>query len=280
MGATGSIGRRLVRRLTDAGADVTAFVRDAERGAALDCRYVVGDLDDPDSVAAALRGVDRLFLNGPGAVPVPDGAPQPMIRRQITAVDAARAAGVRYVVKVSVLGPRPGGKLAIGAHWEIERHLERSGVPWTSLRPSGFFQNFTTGTGGLITDGRIAGPFGEGRVGYIDADDIAACAAALLTGDGRRGVGEAYDLTGPEALTHREIAARLGVGYLDVPPADAAAGMRGSGLPAGFTADVLELWAEMAAGGMDVVTTAVRELTGREPRGIDAYARDRAAGHG
>src|SRR5690242_5842286 len=109
-GATGSIGRALLGRLNQ---PRTAFVRSAAKGEDLNCPYVVGDFDDPESVTAAMRGVDALFLNGAGAQPTT--GEQPMVAQQKRLIDAARAAGVRYLVKVSVLGAKPGGKLATGA---------------------------------------------------------------------------------------------------------------------------------------------------------------------
>lgn len=97
-GASGTIGRHLVHLLRDA--DVTAFVRDPVKGEELGCRYVVGDLDDPAAVAAALRGADRVFLNAGGAQP--SAGEQPMVGQQRTVIDAAVEAGVGYVVKLSV----------------------------------------------------------------------------------------------------------------------------------------------------------------------------------
>jgi uncharacterized protein YbjT (DUF2867 family) len=98
-GATGSIGRSLVRRLQHDRVPVLALARDEAKGRELDCDFVLGDLDQPDSIAAAMRNADRLFLNSAGAQPVP--GEQPMIRQQKAAIDAARAAGVQKVVKVS-----------------------------------------------------------------------------------------------------------------------------------------------------------------------------------
>ncbi|UCM88975.1 NAD(P)H-binding protein [Streptomyces marincola] len=274
-GATGSIGRHLVRRLAAENAEFTALVRTAAAGRALGCPYVVGDFDDPGSLAAAFgpRGrVSRLLLNTAGAVPVPDGTPQPMVRRQLAAIDAARAAGVERVVKISAFGAAPGGKLSVGAHGEIERYLERSGLSWSMLRPNGFMQNFATGDGGYVRDGALVGTFGAGRVAYVDARDVAACAAVLLTGD--RGAGEVFVPTGPEALTHREIARRLGLGFRDVPAAEAAAELRARGLPDGFVADLVWLWEDMAAGGLSVLTEDVGALTGRAPRTFDDWLAD------
>ncbi|MGW8527222.1 MULTISPECIES: NAD(P)H-binding protein [Nocardiopsidaceae] len=271
-GSTGSIGRHLVRMLADEGAPFRALVRDEERGRRLGCDFVVGDFDDPDSVARALEGVDRLLLNSGGALPV--AGPQPMVRQQVDAVDAARRAGVARVVKVSAWRPLPGSKLSVRAHWEIEQHLTASVPGWSLLRPTGFMQNFFTGEGGFATGGAVSGPYGGGRVAYVDAYDVAACAAALLTGPA---VGNAaYDLTGPEALTHEEIAAKLGVPFHDQTPREAGAALRSQGLPDWFVDDLLWLYADMGSGTMSEVTTVVRDLTGRDPRSFDEFLAARA----
>ncbi|MDP9868426.1 MULTISPECIES: NmrA family NAD(P)-binding protein [Streptosporangium] len=267
-GATGSIGTPLVRALLSRGAPVKAMVRDQEKGRALGCATVVGDFDDPASLVPAMEGVDRLFLNAGGAQPA-DGA-QPMIRQQKAAIDAARAAGVSRVVKVSVWHARRGGRLAEGAHWEIEEYLKASGPAWTMLQPSGFMQNFLTGAGAFTVGGRLVDAYGGAPVSYVDCDDIAACAAALLTGP--HGLGETYVLTGPQALTYaeiaREISAVLGrtVGQVQLPPDELAAALREKGVPARFADDVAELSRQVATGSLAATTTAVRDLTGRSPR--------------
>lgn len=266
-GATGTIGRHLVRALTEAGAPFRALVRDEAKGSELGCDVVVGDFDDPASVAAALHGVDRLLLNSGGALPVP--GPQPMVRQQTTVIDAARAAGVSRVVKIGAWRPGPESKLSPRAHGEIERHLKHSGLEWSMLQPTGYMQNFFTGQGSLTHGDTLTGPYGSGRVAYVDAYDIAACAAVLLTEP--RGGGESYPVTGPEALTHQEIAAKLGLPFHDQPPREAADGLRAQGLPDWFVDDLLWLYADMASGGMSEVTTAVRELTGRAPRTFDEF---------
>ncbi|WP_214408471.1 SDR family oxidoreductase [Sphaerisporangium fuscum] len=272
-GATGSIGRHLVRRLRQERVPFKAFVRDEHKGRALGCDYVVGDFDDPDSLATALEGVDRLFLNTAGAEPV--AGEQPMIRRQKTAIDAAARAGVSKIVKVSVWHAREGALLAEGAHWHIEQHLKASGVDWSVLQPSGFMQNFVTGTGAFTEDGDLVGTSGDARVSYIDCHDIAACAAVLLTGP--RGGGESFVLTGPEALTHAEIAEKLSaalgrtVRYVDVPPARMAATLKTQGLPPRFVDDVVQLWQEVAAGSLSATTAAVDDLTGRPARTFEEF---------
>ncbi|POM24313.1 NAD(P)H azoreductase [Actinomadura rubteroloni] len=271
-GATGSIGRHLVRRLTADGTPFRALVRDPARGDDLGCAHVTGDFDLPETLPPALDGVEQMFLNAGGAVPA-DGE-QPMVRQQKAMIDAARRAGVRRIVKVSVLGAREGGRLAQGAHWEIERHLAASGIPAAVLRPGGFMQNFRTGAGAFTADGDLLGAYGDGRVAYVDCRDIADCAAALLHDPSRTGT---FVLTGPEALTHDEIAAELSraqgrtVRYVDLPPDEFAATLTRQGLPAAFAADVAALFAEVAAGSQDTVTGTVRDLTGRPPRDFASF---------
>ncbi|MFD0689742.1 NmrA family NAD(P)-binding protein [Actinomadura fibrosa] len=278
-GATGSIGTHLVRFLLDDGVPFRALVRDPAQGEALGCDHVVGDFDDPGSLAAAMRGVDRLFLNAAGAQPVTEGE-QPMIRQQRAAIDAARAAGVARVVKVSVWHAHQGGRLAEGAHWEIEQYLKASGLGWTILQPSGFMQNFITGAGTFTAEGGLLGAYGDAGVSYIDCQDIAACAAALLSGTA--GLGETYVLTGPQALTHTEIAREIStvlgrsVAHLETSPDELAATLRAQGLPAGFADDLAELCREVAAGSLEATTSAVRELTGREPRTFARFLADNA----
>lgn len=270
-GATGTIGRYLVRALTEADAPFRALVRDARKGKELGCEFVVGDFDDPASMVSALKGVDRLLLNSGGALPL--AGQQPMVRQQTGVIDAARAAGVTWVVKVSAWQPGPDAKLSVRAHWEIEQHLQASGLRWSSLRPTGYMQNFFTGDGGFTHSGALTGPYGVGRVAYIDAYDVAACAAALLTGP--LGGGDAYALTGPEALTHEEIAAKLTIPFHDLAPKKASGDLRAQGLSGWFVDDLLRLYADMAVSSMSEVTTAVSDLTGRPPRTFDEFLANR-----
>lgn len=273
-GATGSIGRHLVRRLSADGVPFRALVRRPWQGHELGCPFVVGDFDEPRSLERAFEGVGTLFLNSPGAVPA-EGE-QPMIRRQLAAIEAARRAGVTRIVKVSVWRAREGGKLAEGAHWIIEEALKKSGIGWAILQPSGFMQNFLTGTGSFTEDGDLLGAYGSARVSYVDCYDIAACAAVSLAGDA---VGS-YVVTGPEALDHNEIAAKLSVAlgrpvrYVDLPPDAFAAKLTAQGLPSGFAEDVAARYAEVAQGVLAGTTTTVEELTGRKARTFDRFLAD------
>ena len=269
-GATGSIGRHLVRQLQALRAPFRALVREADKGRALGCPYVVGDFDDPDSIAAALAGVDRVLLNGPGAAPTPDGAPQSMVAQQRAVIDAAGRVGVRKIVKVSVWHAHRGGRLAEGAHWDIEQYLKASGLEWTMLQPSGYMQNFFTGAGTFSDDGRLIAPAPDAPVSYIDCHDIAACAAVLLTEP--HDAARTFVLTGPESLTMAQVAGHLSgalgktVEVVGLDRESMAERLGAQGVPAQFAADVAELWAEVATGSLAATTDEVKNLTGRQPR--------------
>jgi NAD(P)H dehydrogenase (quinone) len=270
-GATGTIGRPLVRMLAARGAPFRALVRTRDQGERLGCAYAVGDLDDPAGLAAALEGVDRVFLNGP---------PGPaMARQQAGAIDAAKRAGAAHIVKLSTRGASPESSVALArAHAEVEAHLRGSGLGWSTLRPASFMQNFFRHADDIKREGKFFGAYGEGRVAFLDAEDIAAAAAALLVGDARPG--SSFVLTGGEALTHAEVArlfsARLGrpVAYVDRPVEQAVADLIGRGVPAEFARGLGAMMASMAAGAAAQTTDAVFELTGQPPRTFDQFLAD------
>ncbi|MEU8323549.1 NAD(P)H-binding protein [Nonomuraea sp. NPDC048881] len=262
-GATGTIGRALIEEL---GGVARAVVRRAEQGdelrAELGCDYVVGDLERPESIP--VEPGDRLFLNSalwPG-----------FARAHRAVIDHAAAVGVAQVVTVSVRGVTPGSLLGFGLHGQVDEHLKASGVPWSILAPVGFMQNLA---GDVDGEGRIVGSYGRGKVGYIDARDIGAVAAVLL----RRPVGAdaVYELTGPVAPTHDEIAAELtralgrDVRYVDLPVEEAAAHLAGRGMPAPAAHDLATLMSQLGDGRWATTTTTVTDLLGRRPRSLREF---------
>ncbi|TCK22137.1 NmrA family NAD(P)-binding protein [Pseudonocardia endophytica] len=278
IGATGAIGGALARRLAADGVPFRALVRRPDVSVP-GAETVVADLDDRSSLPAAFDGATRLFLNAGGAVPV-DG-PQPMIAQQEAAIDAAVDTGVEHVVKISVLGVADGGPLAVGAHARIERHLAASGLAATVLRPSGFLQNLITGVAGFTADGALLDPYAGGAVGYIDAEDIAACAHAVLTGAAPGG--GTHELTGPVALTHADLAAALStvlgrpVGVSSPALDELEPTLVAQGLPPSFARDVAALATGVALGELAVVTPEVERLTGRPPRSAETFLAAHAA---
>jgi uncharacterized protein YbjT (DUF2867 family) len=273
-GATGTVGSALLDELE--GHDgVRALVRREEAARALAERgvdAVVGSFEDPDALARAVTGADRLFLlSPPGA--------QDMVRAQVAVVDAARAAGVRHVVKLSSIGAdEPTRARIIRAHAEIERHIEASGMAWTHLRPHWFMQNELGQADSILAGGTFYAP-DVSRIALIDARDVAAVAARVLTGPGHEN--RAYLLTGPQALTYGDLAGvysdLLGreVRWSEVTLEQARESMLEGGLPDLLATGFAEIMARYREGGVTArVSPDAERLLGRPPRAFEDFARE------
>ena len=199
VGATGTVGREVVRRLTETGARPLALVRPG-RGEQLveeGVGHVTADLDRPDGIDAALDGVDRLFL-----LTRQTGR---QLAQEEAVIAAAARAGIGRVVKLSVFRADETSPLQIARqHRRAERALQDSGLQHTVLRPVFFMQNLFA----MVRDGTIATAAGDGRVAMIDARDIAAAAVAALTTVPARG--RVYTLTGPDAVSFDQVAQVIG----------------------------------------------------------------------
>jgi uncharacterized protein YbjT (DUF2867 family) len=156
------------------------------------------DFQDRTTFAAAVRGVERLFLLRPPQIARVRDTLNPFL-------DAAKSGGVRHIVFLSLMGAE---RNPFVPHRVVEQHLMRLGVPYTLLRPGFFMQNLSgTHAEDIVRYGEIIVPAGEGRTSFLDARDIAEAAAVVLTEPGHEG--QAYTLTGAEALTYGEAAAIL-----------------------------------------------------------------------
>lgn len=270
-GATGTTGSELVRQLRDAGAPVRALVRDPERARELlgpGVELAEGDYDRPEALRTALEGVDRVYLLTP---PHPSQADW---ERGVLA--HAADAGVAHVVRHSLLGADDDSPMqAARLHRGSERELEASGLAYTILRPNFFHQTFASG---MVAQGSMYTAAGEGRVSFVDARDVAAAAAVVLTDEGHEG--RTYVLTGPEALTFGEAAVTISaetgrpVQHVDIPADQLVAGMTQLGAPDWLARDVAALQTVYAAGGGAEVSDDIRRLTGREPRTLRDFVRE------
>ena len=276
-GATGRTGSALVRQLARAAVPVRAFVRDAAKAAPLQLPGVelfVGNLQQPETLVAALDGVERLFLLSP--------ADPRQVELQGGAVGAARRAGVRHVVKLSTLGAGLDSPVSLGRwHAQTELQIEQSGMAWTHLRPHFFMQNTLGFAPAIAATGQFHAPLRDGRIGLVDARDIAAVAARVLTTEGH--AGRVYDITGPEALSFHDVATCIAaaagrpVTYVDVPPREAEKAMRAAGIPEWMADAMIGLYGIFAAGHASATTRVVEDITGTPARPFAAFAREHAA---
>lgn len=272
-GATGTIGGELVRLLSERGERLRALTRrPGEQPPLPGVEWVEADLDEREGLAGIFAGAGKLFLltgNGEG-----------MVRQQKNAVQAAARAGVRQVVKLSALGATDHSKSVIGLwHYNVERALRESGLAWTILRPHHFMQNLLDPMVFDRSAGRICSSSGDGAIPFIDTRDIAAAAAAVLTGEGHEG--EVYTLTGGEARSYREATAILSevlgrpLEYRSETADEAWARRRAAGQPVWLAAAQLAIAEYQRQGGPTAQTTGTLErLTGRPPRTLRQFAQD------
>jgi uncharacterized protein YbjT (DUF2867 family) len=275
VGATGLVGGEVARLLRAGGERVRALVRDPGRASALEAigvEMAPGDLERPDSLGAALHGVERVFLAS---------ALDPrQVELQGNLVEAAQLAGARRIVKLSGLATALDSPVSSGRwHAETERQIAASGMAWTFLRPPFFLQNLLRLTSAAAR-GVVPSASGAGLIAGVDARDVAAVAAAALTGDFGRG--QALTVTGPAAFSYADVAKHLSaltgreVRAIDVPPAAMRAQLVAGGMPL-WHADVLaEFAAHFRAGGGAEVTGVVEAVTGRKPRGLQDFLREYA----
>ena len=268
VGANGTVGRTLVPLLSAAG----HTVRRATSRPAVSTGDVHMDVVSGAGVSDALRGADALFLLSPPGYTNQDVLLTPV-------VDAARAQGVTKIVLMTAMGADADESAPMR---KLERHLEASGVSYNIIRPNWFMQNFQTfWIQGILEHGQIILPTGSAKGSFIDARDIAAVAAVLLTTDTH--AGHAFDLTGGEALDHAEVATLLSratgrtITYVDV-PSDAMRGpLLAAGLPADYVEFLLLILGFFKAGYSERTTDAVQRITGQAPRRFEAYAQEHRA---
>lgn len=267
-GATGNVGRPLVDQLRRAGAEV----RPASRHCT-DPAGVAFDFRDRATWHAAFAGVRKMWLIRP-----PDIA---RAGELMPAVEFGRGVGLRHVVLLSVQGA---GVMPVLPHAQVERRLRESGVDWTFVRPSYFDQNLSTVYAADIRDrDEIIVPAGRGRTAFVDADDVAAVAAAALL-DPAAHRGRIWTPTGP-ALTYDHVAGILS-GELGRPIRYRNPGVgtyvrharQVLGMPAGVVAVSTVLHTVARLGLAAAETGDVRTVTGRPPTSFVQFAhRERAA---
>jgi uncharacterized protein YbjT (DUF2867 family) len=271
-GATGNVGSVVVHELLRSRQDVRVLTRDAGRARRVlggDVDVVVADLADRPGVDRALAGVDRVFLamgNHPGQVTA-----------ECTVVDAATAASVERLVKLSGPAPRPDSPLVIEQwHARIETHLAASGLPAVVLHPGSYMTNLLAFADPVATAGMLPAPTAGARVAFVDPRDVGSVAAALLVAE-RLPAARTLRVTGPAAVTYEEVAtaltAVLGREVRFVPVTDdaARAAMAGAGLPELLVEAFLAVYRMQREGRLAEVADTVPAVLDRPARAIEDF---------
>lgn len=278
-GATGTVGSEVAKQLAAQGVPFRAMVRarDGKETAALralpGATIVQGDFNDAASLATALTGIERAFLLTNSSAEAE--------KQQLSFVAQARQAGVRHLVKQSQWAASPDSPVRfLRYHAVVEEAIRAANLDFTFLRPNLFMQGLLGFKDSITKQHKFFAAISDAPVSVVDVRDIAAAAVASLTQPGH--AGQTYDLTGPEALTHAQMAAGLSaavghpITFVDVTPED----MRGALLEAGFPewqADgLLEDYAHYHRGEAATVAPGVRQATGHAPRAFAAFSQDYA----
>ena len=274
-GATGNMGKEVVKQLVSKGAQVRAGVHSHEKAGILKemgAEVVSVDLNNVNSIQTALDNVEKAFSLSPL---VPN-----LAELSANFVKAAKLAGVKYIVRASGMGADSPQAITLGRwHRDAEKTVESSGIAYTLIRPNSFMQNYINFASHTIkSQNTFYFPQGDGKISLIDVRDIAAVVVALLTKDGHEG--KAYTLTGPEAVSNYQIAGILShvtgrtINYVDLPEAAARQGMKEMGMPETIVEALLELSAIIKAGYTGAVSPAVEQITGRQPFSFEQFAKD------
>jgi len=220
-------------------------------------------------LAQAFGGVDQGFLLAPPGYTNQDELLKPVI-------DAAKAQGVRKLVLMTAMGANADEAAPMR---KAEVHLINSGLAYNIIRPNWFMQNFNTfWIQGILENGKIFLPVATAKGSFIDARDISAVAAALLSGnafDNRD-----FDLTGGVALDHDAVAQILSketgksITFQDIPPDEMRKGLLQAGLPAAYAEFLLMILGYFEAGYSERITDSVQIIVGRAPGTLEQYAKD------
>ena len=269
-GASGNVGGTVARVLAEAGIPMRLLANTPSRApqlpgaAAVQCSY-----ENTGASRAALAGVTTLFM-----VSAPESADR--LARHKDFIDAAAEAGGRHIVYLSFMNAAPDATFTLArTHFHTEEHIKASGMTYTFLRDN-FYADFFVAL--PDEEGRILGPAGDGRVGVVAREDAGRVAAGVLADPGPY-ENQTLDVTGPEALTLDEIATIL---------------TRVQGRPITYVRETVEeayesrkkwpaaqweydswvsTYTSIARGEMDVVSTTVRDVTGRDPLTFEEVAR-------
>jgi uncharacterized protein YbjT (DUF2867 family) len=271
-GATGSNGKEIVKRLTTRNVQVRPMVRNRDRTSAIavpNVEVVEGDFDRPATLLDSLAGVERAFLL--------TSSSERAQAQQIAFIDAARQSSVAHIVKLSQFGADANSTGRFQRyHAAVEAVLMASGIAYTFLRPNLFMQGLLNLRSTIATQSAFYVAAGDAKVSAVDVRDVAEVAVAALMEAGHEG--KIYELTGPQALTHAEMAEHLSaalghhIAFVDIPPDAMRDALIGVGFPVWQVEGLIEEYALYRGGEAATVTSSVRDAIGKDPRSFEEFA--------
>jgi uncharacterized protein YbjT (DUF2867 family) len=274
-GATGNIGTEVSKQLSAKGVTFKAMVRSADQADSLKslphCEIVTGNFDDLYSIEKALEGIDRAFLL--------TSSSEKTEKQQSDFIDIAKKTGVKHIVKQSQWAADEQSPVRfLRYHAVVEQKIRESGLAYTFLRPNLFMQGLIGFKKSIAEQGKFFAAVGESKISAVDIRDIAAVAVEALTEDGH--TGKIYNLTGPAAITHTEMAKYLSnalgrdITFLDVPPEVMLQALLDAKFPQWMAEGLIEDYAHYAREEAAVVTSDIKDVTGKNPHNFADFAHD------
>lgn len=270
-GATGNTGSLLVPKLLKSDVEVSVFVRDEAKAAPLKelgAKVVAGDLDKPETIRAAVNGIDKIYLltwNG-----------ESQLQQAENFLNEISRSGNPHIIRHSMWGPENSRIIKQG--YKIEEMIKSSGMPWTILKPTFYMQNTMMAAQTIASDGVIYWDMKDGRLGMIDVRDIADAAFGAITQSGHEG--KSYILTGPKPVSFHDVAHIFSrvldkeVKYITVPGEASFQAMVGMGIPEWIAKGYQELSEGFSDNFANSTTNNVEVLTGHKPRSFEQFAAD------
>ena len=266
VGASGTVGTELVSLFKKQGVRVRATTSKKVKSSD---ELVHMNLVTGEGIRDGFEGVDKAFFLTPPGYADQHALLSPLIQE-------AKRRGLKKVVMMTVIGA---DKDESSAFRRAEIELEKSGLNYNILRPNWFLQNFNSfWLQGIQEQGKLILPAGQAKVSFIDARDIAAVAAKLLTAD--KFDRQSFDLTGAQAVDHAEAAKALQkvsgreIAYQEISPMDFKQALTSAGLPVDYVDFLLKLFGFLRNGDSARTTSAIQDVTGQKPRTIEQYAND------
>lgn len=275
-GATGNNGTEILKHLVAQNVPVRAMVRSRDRASTIadpNIEVVEGDFDRPETLLSVLPGVERAFLL--------TNSSERAEAQQLAFVEAARQSGVKHIVKLSQFAADADSPVRfLRYHAAVEAAIQASGMAYTFLRPNLFMQGLLNFRSTIANRNAFYAAAGKAKVGVVDVRDIAEVAVAALTKAGHEG--KIYALTGPQALTHTEMADRLSVAlgrqitFVDISPDVMRETLLGVGFPVWQADGLLEDYAHYRRNEAAAIASGVQDAISKAPRRFETFAHDYA----
>ncbi|KHT31638.1 SDR family oxidoreductase [Pectobacterium carotovorum] len=274
-GASGQLGRLVIKQLLEKvpASDIVALVRDVNKVADLSAKGVqvkAADYNQPEALASALQGVDKVLLISSSEV-------GQRAVQHLNVIDAAVKAGVKLVAYTSLLHADKSPLALAAEHQQTEALLKASGLPHVLLRNGWYTENYAASIPAALEHGVFIGSAGEGKITSATREDFAAAAVAVLTQEGQ--AGKVYELAGDEPYTLAELAAEVSkqsgknIGYQNLSEAEFAAALVSAGLPDVFAQIIADSDTGASKGGLFDDGKQLSRLIGRPTTPLSAVVK-------